>query len=149
MFFIANDLRRSASEYHWHLVPGCVNLWRMAEDHIEARSITLRDSKGRPRITMDAGGDDGFATISLISNTNQQIVLSAQPTGNVLLHFDQSPFVGVLTISPEGLSLRAKDGKLGITVGRILNDVDRVIVFKDGQIAWQSPLPTSNPEPRT
>ncbi len=121
----------------------------MAEDHIEARSITLRDSKGNPRITMDAGGDDGFATITLISNTNQRIVLSAQPTtGDVIISFDRLPQIGTLSIHSLGITLRAPDGRLGVIMG-LIEGTERILVYENGQVAFEAPLSTSNPEPRT
>jgi hypothetical protein len=113
----------------------------MSQDHIEAKSITLRDSKGNPRIILDAGSDDGFAGIELVSNAGNKMTISAQPSGAVAMSFDEKNlFAGMLTISSAGITIRAKDGKLGISIGKVLKDgVDRVTVFQDGQVIWEEP----------
>jgi hypothetical protein len=117
----------------------------MSQEHIEAKSITLRDSKGNPRITLDAGGEDGFAGIELISNAGNRITISAQPSGAVAMSFDEKNlFAGMLTISSAGITIRAEDGKLGISIGKVLKGgVDRVTVFQDGQVIWEEPVDES------
>jgi len=108
-------------------------------EHIEARSITLVDSKGEPRIILDAGGDDGYAHINLFSSNNG-LEISAQPDGAVLISFFGSPNIGKLTISDKGMLLLDHDGKLGISIGDIFEDgTQSVVVYKDGQSVWRSP----------
>jgi hypothetical protein len=111
----------------------------MTVDHIEAKSITLKDSKGNPRITMDAGGEDGFASIELISGSGNKISLSSQPSGAMVMSFDEKEmFAGMLTVSSAGITLRAKDGKLGISIGKGLGDgMDRITVFRNDQVVWE------------
>ena len=112
----------------------------MTTDHIEARSITLLDSNNQPRIIMDAGDQSGYASILLISNDKSMLSVSAQPSGKVILSFDKQPMSGMLTISSDGICLRASDGKLAISIGRPFADnVDRVVVCRDGQPIWQEP----------
>lgn len=45
---------------------------------------------------------------------------------------------GMLAVSADGVCLRARDGRLGVTVGRVFDGADRVTVFEDGQPVWQS-----------
>jgi len=56
----------------------------MADD-ITARSLTLVDAAGRPRIIMDAGSDDGHATLTVVSTTGERVEIAAQPNGTVAL----------------------------------------------------------------
>jgi hypothetical protein len=44
--------------------------------HIVARSITLEDAKGKPRIFMDAGSGGGYATICLFGEDDRSIQIS-------------------------------------------------------------------------
>jgi hypothetical protein len=112
----------------------------MAEnDDIRARSITLVDVSGRPRIIMEAGGADGHAHISIFSDTHGCFSISTQPNGAVVLRIDRHPMVGALTISEKGIVLRDPDGKLGVSIGDLHGEgVQQVTVYRNGQPVWET-----------
>jgi len=109
-------------------------------DDITARSLTLVDAQGKPRIVMDAGGDDGIAHFSLISPSGERLSILAQPNGTVALSFDHPTRIGEVTLTKRGLVLRSADGKLAITVGdQLQQGLEQIIVYRDGQPIWQTP----------
>lgn len=117
----------------------------MPED-ITARSLTLVDAAGRPRIVMDGGGDDGFAHFAIISATGERLSILAQPNGTVVLSFDQPPRFGTVTLTKQGFVLRSADGKLAITIGEQLQEgVSKIIVCRDGQPIWETPIAGAAP----
>jgi hypothetical protein len=110
-------------------------------DDITAKSLTLVDASGRPRIIMNAGGADGYANFTVVSATGERLEISAQPNGTVALSFDQPPRLGLLTLTKQGFDLRAADGKFAVTIGDILGDgVVRIVVYREGQAIWKQPL---------
>ena len=112
----------------------------MADD-ITARSLTLVDSEGRPRIIMHAGDKDGFAHFSLISTSGDKVSIMSQPNGAVVLSFDHQHRIGQLTVSKQGVVLRDGQGKLAVTIGDQLRDgFTEIIVYRDGQPIWKTPL---------
>jgi hypothetical protein len=118
----------------------------MADD-ITARSLTLVDAAGRPRIIMDAGGEDGCAKFSVVSVTGERIVIDAQPNGTVALSVDQYPRLGRIMITRLGFDLRTQDGKFAVTVGDFFNEgVDRLTVYRDGQPVWEMPQDNATPQ---
>ena len=120
----------------------------MAEDHITARSITIVDAAGRPRIMLEGGGEDGFATLTLVSTTREQIQLSAQPDGAVTLALGGPALHGRIIISDCGFDLRARDGKFAVTIGDFFREgSDRITVHRDGQPIWS--VPTTDATPKT
>ena len=118
---------------------------RMADD-ITARSLTLVDAAGRPRIMMSAGGEDGYANLTIASTTGELVEISAQPNGTIALSFHHSPRTGLLTITKRGLNLRARDGKFAVTIGDMFDDgVERLTVYRDGQPVWEMPQRDGTP----
>src|SRR5215218_6684002 len=107
---------------------------------IEASRIILRDGAGNTRIILDAGGATGdYACIYIASKDGRNSMqVGTQPSGAVVMNFSTPELSGMLTVSGEGICLRARDGRLGVTVGRVLDGLDRVTVFEDGQPVWQS-----------
>jgi hypothetical protein len=108
---------------------------------IEASRITLRDSSGKVRIVLDAGGEEGFALINLFSKDGRnQVMLSSQPSGDVFLSFHKNVEpTGWLTLSAEGMSLNAADGTTAVTLGRMRGGTDSVVVYRDGKPVWRVP----------
>jgi hypothetical protein len=119
----------------------------MPEDHITARSITVVDAAGQPRIVLDGGGTDGFATITLVSTTREHIQLAAQPDGAVSLALGGPALHGRVIISDCGFDLRGRDGKFGVTIGDFFRDGrDRITVHRDGQPIWSMPTTDATPK---
>jgi hypothetical protein len=108
---------------------------------IEASRITLRDSAGNVRIVLDAGGEEGFARINLLSKDGKNhVMLSSQPNGGVFLSFHQNVKpTGWLTLSAEGMCLTATDGTAAVTLGRIRGGTDSIVVYRDGRPVWRAP----------
>ncbi len=115
---------------------------RKRPSEIEASRIVLRDNSGRPRIVLDAGGDDGSATFGIYSpDMRQSMSVTTQPSGAVVMSFGDQAFDGMLTLSTGGIVLRARDGKLGIVVGPIVDGEYSITVHREGQPVWKSPAP--------
>jgi hypothetical protein len=64
------------------------------------------------------------------------------------MNFSTAELSGMLTLSGDGICLRARDGRLGVTVGRVLDGVDRVTVFERGEPVWQSHASNGQPPKR-
>lgn len=113
--------------------------------HIRARSITLVDSQGRPRIWLDAGGRDGLASICLFANDGANVQISAQPDHAVSIQVFgrecQSHIVIGISGDDRGLMMISDhNGKLGTVLGEEPGtSTHRLMLFKDGQHYWQTP----------
>ena len=53
------------------------------QKHIVARSITLEDAKGQPRIFLHAGDGDGGVCICLFGQEDRSIQISTSPEGGL------------------------------------------------------------------
>jgi hypothetical protein len=99
---------------------------------IEASRIILRDAAGKVGILLDAGSANGFANINLFAEDGMNSVqIGTQSGGHVVMSFNDSKFHGMLTLSASGLTLRSSDGHLGVRLGRILDDMDSITVFRE------------------
>ena len=114
---------------------------RKKSSEIETSRITLRDSMGNVRIVLDAGDEEGFASINLFSKDGgNHLMLSSQPGGDVFLSFHKNVKpTGWLTLSAEGMCLHATDGTTAVTLGRIRDGTDSVVVYRDGRPVWRVP----------
>jgi hypothetical protein len=118
---------------------------RMSEEsetiqELNVRRIVVRDHAGTARIILDAGGPEGYAFIYLQSPDGRDTMqIGSQPSGRIVINFGDSDVTGMLAISGDGICLRAKDGRLGITIGRVDTDEETITVFRDGQRVWRSP----------
>jgi hypothetical protein len=56
---------------------------RKKPKHIVARSITLEDAKGKPRILLNAGDGDGLVSICLLGQDGRSIQISTSPEGGL------------------------------------------------------------------
>jgi hypothetical protein len=110
----------------------------MPNEELIARRITLVDSQGNPRICLVADHPDGRCSIRLGSPATGGIQIEAAPGELPHVRMTSPTKFGELSITSEGVTLRAKDGRLGVILGRSLDGRDDLIVFKDGQIAWRS-----------
>jgi hypothetical protein len=113
----------------------------MQNDELKARRITLVDSQGNPRICLEADHPDGRCSITLGSPATGGIQINAAPGQFPKIAMTSPTKFGELSITSEGVALRASDGRLGVILGRGLDGKDDLIVFKDGQIAWRSTDP--------
>jgi hypothetical protein len=115
----------------------------MLEDHITARSITVVDAAGRPRIMMNGGEGDGFATLTVISTTGERLDISAQPHGTIALSLGDTALLHRIVMTTRGFDLRARDGgAFAVTIGDFFDEgVDRVIVYRNGEVVWSMPVP--------
>ncbi|MEO6784863.1 MAG: hypothetical protein ABI318_01915 [Chthoniobacteraceae bacterium] len=124
------------------------------EKHIVARSISLKDAKGRLRIHMDAGSGDGFATICLFAEGNRVIQIATLPDGglHIALMGQQGGGETSLALSAEGdagLCIRDREGLLGTMLGSVLDSgKHRLVLFHDGQPYWSTPRPQKKKERR-
>jgi hypothetical protein len=120
------------------------------EIEIEATRLLLRDSSGKVRIMLDAGGEDGFASICIFSRVGRgSVQIGTQPGGNVVMSFGDKRLDDMLTLSTRGMVLRAPDGRLGVVVGPVVDGRDDVTVFRDGHPVWSSSTPAPSPRPTT
>jgi len=124
---------------------------RRASGDIEGSRIILRDAAGKIRILLDAGSENGFASINFFSQSGaESIEIGTQPGGAVVMSFNHGVH-GMLTVSATGITLRSADGRLGVTLGRIVDDSDSLIVYRDGRPVWRSPSkekPKAGQKPR-
>ena len=115
--------------------------------HLTARSITLEDAKGKPRIFMDAGNGDGCVTICLFGEHDRSIQISTSTEGGLHISLlgqlgNVSATLGMTPDEDAGLSIRDRQGKLGTMLGSILHPGEhRLELFRDGQPCWSAPQP--------
>ena len=116
--------------------------------HIVARSITLEDAKGTPRIFMDAGNGDGYVTICLFGEDDRSIQISTSPEGglHISLHGERPKVTAALAMTADedaGLSIRDRQGRLGTMLGSMFNTGEHsLVLFRDGQPCWSTVKPT-------
>ena len=124
-----------------HKVPFVMSRTRRPKPReIEGSRLVLRDASGKVRIMLDAGGDDGFASICIFSPDGRgSMQVGTQPSGAVVMSFGNERMDGMLTLSTNGMVLRAQDGRLGVVVGSVVEGQDVVTVYRDGQPVWASP----------
>jgi len=108
--------------------------------HIVARSIELKDAKGKTCIYMDAGSGDGFSTICLFSNDERSIQISTSPEGSLHICLEGkkcSAAFGMTSKENAGLSIRDKNGLLGTELGAAFDsDEHSLTLFRKGQVHW-------------
>jgi hypothetical protein len=115
--------------------------------HITARSITLEDANGKPRIFMDAGDGDGYVTICLFGEGDRSIQISTSPEGGLHISLmgqrsTVSATLGMTADEDAGLSIRDRQGRLGTMLGSTFHPdpgEHRLILFRDGQPYWSTP----------
>jgi hypothetical protein len=116
--------------------------------HIVARSITLEDAKGTPRIFMDAGSGDGYVTICLFGEDDRSIQISTSPEGglHISLHGERSKVTAALGMTADedaGLSIRDRQGRLGTMLGSTFHPGEHsLVLFRDGQRCGSTAKPT-------
>ena len=115
--------------------------------HLTARSITLEDAKGKPRIFMDAGNGDGCVTICLFGEHDRSIQISTSPEGGLHISLlgqlgNVSATLGMTPDEDAGLSIHDRQGRLGTMLGSSLPDGEhRLMLFQDGRHHWRTPQP--------
>lgn len=115
------------------------------QKHIVARSITLEDAKGKPRIFLDAGDGDGFVSICLFGQDDRSIQISTSPEGglHISLFGKRETVSASLGMTPDedaGLSIRDRKGRMGTMLGSTFGTGEhRLVLFRDGQPFWSTP----------
>lgn len=113
--------------------------------HIIARSITLKDPKGKTRIYLDAGTGDGYATICLFGEDDRSIQISTSQDGGLHISLlgkrcTVSATLGMTAEEDAGLSIRDRRGLLGTMLGSVFDPgVHSLALFRDGQPYWSTP----------
>jgi len=114
----------------------------MKPKHIVARSVTLKDAKGKTRIFMDAGDGDGYATICLFGEGKQSVEIASSRDGGVYisLYGASQKVSAVFSILPDekaGLQIRDADGRLGTVLGTDLQSGEHhLTVYRNGKVSW-------------
>lgn len=117
------------------------------QKHIVARSITLKDAKGKPRIYLDAGDGDGLVTLCLFGEANRSIQISTSPEGglHIVLHGQRSKVTAALGMTPDenaGLSISDRQGRLGTMLGSTFHTGQHsLVLLRDGQPYWTTLKP--------
>jgi hypothetical protein len=113
--------------------------------NITAQSITLLDTTGKPRIVMDAWGEDVYAHICLFAKDGKSIQISTQPNGALVIALQGKRCGATLSLDAGGdggLSIRDREGLLGTMLGSILVPGQHgLTLFHGGQPYWSSPEP--------
>jgi hypothetical protein len=113
--------------------------------HIVARSITLRDTRGKMRIRLDAGNGKDPATISVFGDQGRFIEISSSPEGSLLISLRGRRSVAALAMTPKGdagLDIRDRDGRPGTLLGSTFDSGEHhLVIFRNGKIR----LSTSKP----
>ena len=112
---------------------------------ITARSITLEDAKGNPRIFMDAGDGDGNVEICLFGDGGHSIQISTSSKGglHILLSGQKGQDSAVLGMNSDGdagLIIHDRKGLPGSRLGPIAGSCEQALtLFKGGKPVWSTP----------
>ena len=115
--------------------------------HLTARSLTLEDAQGKPRIFLDAGNGDGRVTICLFGEHDRSIQISTTPAGGLHISLlgqrgTVSTTLGMTPHEDAGLCIHDRQGRLGTMLGSSLPDGEhRLMLFQDGRHHWSTPQP--------
>jgi hypothetical protein len=119
--------------------------------HIKANCISLVDSEGRTRISMNADGPDGSAYILLYGKDKKCIQISSGPDGMIGIHMDGSKNAALINISISKddsavISTFNKNGMMGTALAEEPGtSTHRLLLFKNGKHFWNTP---SGKQPR-
>lgn len=114
-------------------------------EHIVARSITLEDAKGTPRIFMDAGDGDGYATICLFGEGERSIQICTAPDGGLYISLlgqrcASSATIAMTADEKAGLSILDDKGQHGSLVGSLSPSGEhKVVLCREGMPVWSAP----------
>jgi len=106
--------------------------------HIIASSLSLVDTNGKTRISMDAGDGDGYAVICMFGEDNSTIQISTSPDGGVHISLQKdgsSIALGIMTHDTGGLSI-VRNGGISI-IG--MNEGKHAVIIKDDNTDWKTP----------
>jgi len=107
-------------------------------EHITARSITLEDAHGKPRIFMDAGDGDGYATICLFGEGERSIQICTAANGGLHISLmgqncSVSATLGMTEGDEAGISILDHTGKYGTVLGSTAKAGEhKLAMFRDG-----------------
>ncbi|MCP5537202.1 MAG: hypothetical protein H7A51_13360 [Akkermansiaceae bacterium] len=104
-------------------------------DHIIARSITVVDSDGNPRITLNGGDNDVGTNIVLTTKKGKILQIQEQPDGYVTIGMDGLHNPHGVSISKHGLCIRDAEGKPAVTVGDYMEN--GVGIYKGGMAVYE------------
>ena len=105
------------------------------EEHLRARSLTIVDRDGNPKIFLDGGQNPGTAHISLKSDNGAWLQIHEQPGGFITISLN-GPTVGAgeVVLGPMGLSIRDGEGKLGVMIGKFSDpSTCEITVYRGGE----------------
>lgn len=114
---------------------------------IVARRLMLVDSKGEPKIYLDAEDEGGSAVICVFGKDGRAIQISAESDGrlSVYLHGTEgrvSAGIGMTPSDSAGLSISDKEGRLGTVLGTMEDsDEHGLRLFREGRPVWSSAKP--------
>jgi hypothetical protein len=120
---------------------------------IEANCIHLLDEAGNVKISLDAGGEDGYAAICLFAKDGKSIQISTQPDGSlsIALFGKRCTNHAILSMAENestGLDLRGRDGKLGAILAEEPDTLThRLLLFKNGEHFWSTPTGREEKKP--
>lgn len=113
--------------------------------HITARSIMLEDAKGKPRIFMNAGDGEGYASICIFGEGGRSVQISSQPNGAVIIALHGRKSQASLVMAENemcGIDLRDQEGFLGTLLGANgITGEHELAIFKNGQHHWSTRAP--------
>ncbi|CAN5709013.1 hypothetical protein BH09VER1_BH09VER1_44030 [soil metagenome] len=113
-------------------------------EHITARSITLEDAHGKPRIFMDAGEGDGYATICLFGEGERSIQICTAANGGLHISLmgqncSVSATLGMTEGDEAGISILDHTGRYGTVLGSTAKAGEhKLAMFRDGVQYWSS-----------
>jgi len=112
---------------------------------ITARSITLEDAKGNPRIFMDAGEGDGNVTICLYGEHGHSIQISTSAKGGLHISLfgqdgQDSAVLGMDDDGRSGLIIHDQKGRPGSRLGSLAGSEEHALMlYKHGKPVWSMP----------